>query len=346
MRPHRIRSVRLERVAARKQRLRSHCQWALALSLLLISASRPALAIQWLEVGNRENSCDARLAHCPGSVDYTYEISRFETTSSEYAEFLNAVASSDPHGLYHPSMGTDPLGSILRSGEDGAFSYSLRPGRENMPANFVSFYDAIRFANWTNNGRGSSDTETGSYTISREDLTGISVLRNPDSHVFLPNEDEWYKAAYHQGLTDEWIDYPAPAGVTLACSADPDAGGANCGNALTGPSPVGNYSATIGPYGTLDQGGNLSELTETLSDGFGFRLQLGGAFGSTANDLSFAGGSAVSPSLELDRTGFRLVRAVPEPSTGLLLLYGLLIGWGTTRRNRGTPRSPGDEAFR
>ena len=31
--------------------------------------------------------------------------------------------------------------------------------------NYVSFYDALRFANWLNNGQGSGDTETGAYTL-------------------------------------------------------------------------------------------------------------------------------------------------------------------------------------
>ena len=34
-----------------------------------------------------------------------------------------------------------------------------------MPVNYVDFYDALRFANWMNNGQGNGDTETGAYTL-------------------------------------------------------------------------------------------------------------------------------------------------------------------------------------
>ncbi|MCX6873950.1 MAG: hypothetical protein NTW21_09095 [Verrucomicrobia bacterium] len=34
-----------------------------------------------------------------GSVGYAYRISMNETTISQYAEFLNAVAKTDPYGL-------------------------------------------------------------------------------------------------------------------------------------------------------------------------------------------------------------------------------------------------------
>ena len=43
--------------------------------------------------------------------------------------------------------------------------YSIISGLGNRPVNWVSWYDAIRFANWLNNGQGNGDTESGSYTL-------------------------------------------------------------------------------------------------------------------------------------------------------------------------------------
>ena len=52
-------------------------------------------------------------------------------------------------------------GGITRSGVLGSYSYSAIASRENMPVNWVTFYSALRYANWLNNGQGAGDTETG-----------------------------------------------------------------------------------------------------------------------------------------------------------------------------------------
>jgi hypothetical protein len=73
-------------------------------------------------------------------------------------------------------------GGITRSGSSGSFTYNAKPGREDMPVNFVSFYDALRFANWLHDGQGAGDTETGTYTAHRKkkqrfrEVREVSVL--------------------------------------------------------------------------------------------------------------------------------------------------------------------------
>ena len=82
-----------------------------------------------------------------------------------------------------------------------AIAYTAKPNMGDKPVNFVSWYDAIRFANWLNNGQGDGDTETGAYTLLGGTPTpsnGSSITRNPGATWFLPSEDEWYKAAYYQ----------------------------------------------------------------------------------------------------------------------------------------------------
>ncbi len=111
-----------------------------------------------------------------GSVDYTYRISKYEVTNAQYAEFLNAVASTDSYGLYDTDMGSpEPWewGGITRSGSSGSYTYSAIGGREDMPVNHVSWYDSLRFANWLHNGQptgaqDNSTTEDGAYTIITE----------------------------------------------------------------------------------------------------------------------------------------------------------------------------------
>ena len=58
--------------------------------------------IQMTTIGNPGNTADWTGM---GSVDYTYYIGTYEVTVAQYTEFLNAVASSDPYGLYSDSKG-------------------------------------------------------------------------------------------------------------------------------------------------------------------------------------------------------------------------------------------------
>ena len=96
-------------------------------------------------------------------------ISKTEVTNSQHTEFLNAVAATDTNALYNTGMASG-RGGITRSGSPGSFTYSAIAGREDMPVNWVTFYDALRFANWLHNGQptGGQDnttTENGAYTI-------------------------------------------------------------------------------------------------------------------------------------------------------------------------------------
>jgi hypothetical protein len=50
-----------------------------------------------------------------GAVLYTYRIGKYEITAGQYAEFLNAVATTDTYGLYNASMNSDPK-SVFKKG--------------------------------------------------------------------------------------------------------------------------------------------------------------------------------------------------------------------------------------
>src|SRR5215468_6086133 len=129
--------------------------------LLLMASSGSAVTMAWTPIGNPGNACDPQPQGCFGAVGYSYSIGTYEVTNAQYAEFLNAKAASDPLALYYFGMGAGGTAGITRSGSDGNYTYSVIAGRENMPVDWVSFYDAIRFANWMSNGQGNSDTETG-----------------------------------------------------------------------------------------------------------------------------------------------------------------------------------------
>jgi formylglycine-generating enzyme required for sulfatase activity len=208
-----------------------------------------------------------------------------------------------------------------------------------MPVNFVSFFDVLRFANWLHNGQptGAQDTTTtedGTY-----DMTLIpNVVRKPGAQVFLPTEDEWYKAAYFNGTG--YFDYPAGTSAqTSGAVPGPTPNTANCCFAVNDLTAVGGYTASASPYGTFDQGGNVWEWNEAaIGSARGVRS---GRFADGAGLLAAAYRGAEGPTVERLAFGFRVasrVPAAPVPSLGpigLLLVAAGLLGFGAYRRGRG-----------
>ncbi len=304
------------------------------LVFVLLALPSAAVNVEWVSVPNAGNACDPQADGCFGGVDKGYRISKSEVTNAHYAKFLNNKAASDPLGLYNVNMGSGS-GGITRSGSPGSYSYAAIAGRGNKPVNYVSFYDSLRFTNWLNNGQGSGDTETGAYTLLGGTATpsnGATVTRNPGATIFLPSEDEWYKAAYYDGVSEGYFDYPAESDTQTTCSGPTAAANsANCAFVEGDLTDVGSYVNSESPYGTFDQGGNVWEWNEEIIRGI-FRGQRGGSFLNPADKLEAAERFEQAPNFELDRTGFR-VAAIPEPGTGLLVMAGALglAGWRRLR---------------
>ena len=63
----------------------------------------------FVPVGNPGNAADPATGSLYGDVNYEYSIGQYEITIGQYTEFLNAVAASDPYGLYNSSMASDAL---------------------------------------------------------------------------------------------------------------------------------------------------------------------------------------------------------------------------------------------
>ncbi len=239
----------------------------------------PRPFMEWVTVGDAGNQDDTH-GDGYGGVAYVYDIGRHEVTNAQYCAFLNAVAADDTNWLYDNCMASGNYGGIARSGSAGGYTYSTISGRANMPANCVSWYDALRFDYWMHNGQPSgaqdaSTTEDGAYDMS----LGASVVRKPDALIFLPSEDEWYKAAYCKGsgTAAGYWDYPTQSDTAPTAEGPPGTefsnGSANYGWAVgVGDlTYVGSYSAkpSTSSYGPFDLGGNLLEWNEAdiLGDG-------------------------------------------------------------------------------
>ena len=320
-------------------------------SMFAVQRQAHAITITTVPVVNAGNPNDDSTGY--GGVNYEYEIAATEVTNDQYVAFLNAKASSsDPLGLYNANMASDPRGGIIQVGSPGSYTYSAKANMGNKPVNYASWYDAIRFANWLNNGQGSASTETGAYTILGGTPTptdGLSITRNSGATWFLTSENEWYKAAYYEpgaSSNDYWL-YPtrsdsAPTKATANATGDINNPGANVANYDFGAdwnSQDGNVT-TVGSagsisqsfYGTFDQGGNVWEWNEALivTD----RGSRGGSFDILGvSSLASGAQNAFDPTLEDNFLGFR-VATVPEPCTAVLCIAGCVGAWMLRRRFR------------
>ena len=312
----------------------------LALAALLVALPASTVTMDWVDVGDPGNAPDTA-ANCVnaapdcGAVADAYRISKYEVTNSQYAEFLNVKAASDPFELYNTSMGDDVIsGGIKRSGPSSSYSYAATGGFEDKPVVYVSFWDAVRFANWLHNGQGSGDTETGAYTLASDGIANNTVVRNLGAKVFVPSESEWYKAAYYDPALPGYYEYPAGTDTPTSCTvpgAAPNT--ANCDSAAGALTDVGSYTGSESPYATLDQGGNAGEWNEEITSGSA-RGARGGTWFDPASGFAASYPDFWSATYEVSFVGLRVASAVPEPAQLLLVLTGGLALAAVRRKRR------------
>lgn len=318
-----------------------------ALILTLATAFNvKAVTIPTVLVGNAGNQADTEVMSDGttgyGSVSYLYRIGTNEVTNAQYVEFLNAVAASDPYELYNTSMGTISIGGIVRSGISGSFSYAIKaPAKsgtyfyDNKPVSFVTWYDAIRFANWLHNGQGTGDTENGAYTLEGGTPTpsnGLLISRNTGARWFLTSEDEWYKAAYYDPLAGIYYDYPtrsntAPNNKVPSLDTGNSANFSYATHDVNYPmTDAGAYTLSASAYGTFDQAGNVYEWTESRIDvdrRVG-RVGRGGSFDRPP--LWFHANWRRGDDGQFEFVGFRVASIlVPEPSAIFLAIAAFAI---------------------
>ncbi|MDP7266938.1 MAG: SUMF1/EgtB/PvdO family nonheme iron enzyme [Pirellulales bacterium] len=317
--------------------------------LLSVVDFATTMDMPFLSVGNTGNTDDTHGSGY-GAVSYTYGIGKFEVTTGQYTEFLNAVGADDTYGLYNERMsdpshieGDDfPFGgcNIQRSGTAGSYTYSVAAGWEDRPVNYVSWGDVARYSNWLTNGMptGAQDlstTEDGAYplngaTSSSALKTAIANRNSPvgsETFYYMPAEDEWYKAALHKndGDTANYYLYGTSSDTTPSYIGD--------GGSLSDPDPgnvatydgdggidgigapfyrtlVGEHENTQSPYGAFDMAGNIGEWTQGL--GFGsFAIVRGGEFAYGDSGLAGSYRRIRSLTRESGDIGFRLASTAP-----------------------------------
>ena len=324
----------------------SFCNTLLVL-LGIFATNARAATIAWSPVGNPGNLADTRTYQgVPtnlGTVNYSYSIGTYDITNAQYVEFLNAKDSTgaDPLGLYNTGTRYSTYGGITYNpGASDGSKYSAIAADANHPVNYVTVYDALRFANWVNNGQGNGDTETGAYTLLGGTPTpsnAATIARNAGATVVLPTLNEWYKAAYYDSTTKSYFLFPTSSNsIPNAILPGSIANSANYMASDVGTlSNVGAYSGTHSPSGAFDMGGNVFQMNEDLLKG---GTNLGVRGGSFDNDYDLM--YSVLPGIPLPATaegndvGFRLAMIVPEPSSAVLAALGFvgLAAWGWRRK--------------
>jgi formylglycine-generating enzyme required for sulfatase activity len=272
--------------------------------------------IDFVNIGNTSNAADTTSY---GAVPYEYRASIYEISQ-------NAITKATASGMANVTA--------------GAWS-------NNQPAANISWYEAAAFVNFLNTNSGKTAaynlTFSGSWSMalwsSEQAWTagGTNLYRNKNAFYFLPSENEWYKAAYYNPGGSNYFLYPtASSNAPTAVASGTNAGTAVYNSAASVPATV-NSAGGLSPYGTMGQGGNVWDWTESALDGTNSspsedRARRGGSWGNLVNDLRSSTRYYWAPSLDSNQIGFR-VASVPEPSTAVLVLLGAGTVYLWKRRN-------------
>jgi formylglycine-generating enzyme required for sulfatase activity len=304
-----------------------------------------AFSIDFVEIGNLNNpaqkvSVGLTLSNLSGtiiqpareqevgSVDYSYRIGKYEITRDIITRFNSLQPLQIAMGDLSNFGGHS--GDIL-----------------NRPATSISWNQAARFVNWLNTSRGYQEayyfattgpyddisawpsppylTVTGTIGTWGSNYSGSNRFRNPNAHYFLPSLDEWYKAAY--GSPDgTWYKFSNGSNVAPNATSGGLSGLVYGGYPVSGPADVDN-AGDLSAWGTMAQGGNALELTESALNGLftsprDYRLLMGGSWDSPNGIQSSGLGDSLLPSDHFSTAGFR-VASVPQPSSLSLLALAL-----------------------
>lgn len=176
---------------------------------VLITLSNPSHVLDMVLVDEENNPQDG-FSPGYGRVNKKYWIGKYPVTNGEYAAYLNhinSIADDDTmNAFYNPAIDENNLRmavGIDRHEEMDIFpgihflQYAPVDGMEDHPVVGITWMQAARYCNWLHNMSmdwHDINTNDGAYDMS---LPVQTMPRKSDARYFLPNENEWYKAAYY-----------------------------------------------------------------------------------------------------------------------------------------------------
>ncbi len=294
--------------------------------LAAFAADRPS--IEMVTIGNAGNKANSD-GH--GRVDYVYEIGKYEVSNSEYIQFLNSAATKpDPNNYFvwgkkgesATKCGIDRAGAGT---DENPFTYTLKSGKENKPAIYITAYAAARFCNWLETG----DANSGAYDFETYGNNFAALFANADKTKYhLPTLDEWVKAAYYNPNTDSYQKFATDDGTAEGKIVYKLPG-------TSEPEDVSKYGEFANPNGTVNQNGNVFEwigYADKTDNGF----LLGGYYASSEDDLWRQQLDKCITDLNDSSAGFRVARGmtapVPEPEAIAALLGAAALAAAAVRR--------------
>ncbi|MGP1345964.1 MAG: SUMF1/EgtB/PvdO family nonheme iron enzyme [Phycisphaerales bacterium] len=324
----------------------------------------PDYGYQWAtmgDAGNRDVSqaeLDAWGPHSDvmlftgGGVDYEYRISKYETTTAQWFEFVQVAFPS----VQGNTLEIDRLsgGTITRSGGQWLLQDPMKPASPH-------WMWAARYCNWLHNGKGTDPAswESGVYDASTfyEDENGVpqhDLTRAPGAKFFLPTLDEWKKAGHwdpekNDGEGGYWL-YPHGSDQPPV-PGPPDEGGettAGYMQALLDPAlqTIGLYPDVFSPWGLLDMSGGVRENTQDTTIIFGDNLHTitAGTSWSWGQSLGvgdrFHGVRRGIPHWDVysGLQGFRVAGVIPSPGV-MVVAFGGVASLVVRRRRDPNARS-------
>jgi formylglycine-generating enzyme required for sulfatase activity len=271
------------------------------LSSLSLAQVDPASGIDFVTVGavgNAAYSGPGNRVNGRGRVDYEYRIGKYEVTTSQWIEFMNAAFDRPADDLLPHVVSPLRWGATGATPQNpGARRWSVVPGQEMFAVGGVDWRTSAMYCNWLHNGK-SLDRDaflSGAYEVSTfgyiSDGGGFTdqLTRSPGARYFIPSLDEWIKAAHYDpnkmnndGTLGGWWTYSngsdtpfayGPPGQTVRITPPlgPDPNGplasANAGWLGQFPGfnpfqiPLGSYNATSS-WGLYDVAGFTTEWME------------------------------------------------------------------------------------
>jgi hypothetical protein len=270
-----------------------------------------------------------------GAVDYIYRIGKLEI-SEQMIDKANTLGGL---GITKDARGPD------------------------KPVTGVNWNEAARFVNWLNTSTGnppvykfalqpgdagySANANIELWAPGDPGYDPNNLYRNSLALFFLPNIDEWYKAAYYDPASGVYYNYPTGSDSAPTPVASGTAAGTAVYNGQLGPADI-TLAGGLSPYGTMGQGGNAWEWEETDTDfvngpSSSNRAARGGNWSSPSGALLSSGSQvAQAPTNQIGFIGFRVASNVPEPLALTNALVALVsLAWLHRQRfNRQRIQSP------
>ncbi len=275
--------------------------------------------MEFVPIGNPNNPDDTTGSPNPaGSVAYSYNLGKQEVSR----DMINKANTAGGLGI--------TMADMSRWGGDGV----------NRPATGITWNEAATYVNWLNTSTGGTPAYKfvgGTFTLWSPGDAGYNPsnqFRNSRAKYVIASNNEWYKGAY--GNRDgTWNNYAtgsdsAPTAVASGTTAN------TAVYSVQGPADI-TSAGGLSPWGTMGQGGNVWEWTESAYNGGDGNADLdrefrGGAWDDNNVDLSASFRYSNNPTDNTGDLGFR-VASVPEPSALSLLAIGLS-GLALVRRRK------------